>query len=167
VAPGVNGGFQGTVKSPMNKGRVYGIPGIGLAGDWPGGWTQTYAQVDTEAGMHGFDRDYFVQQVVGLTQLASEFMLVKPLVIDLGWGILKSALLKLPDAGFVEPRAAKLQRQVLVNQYVAAFRQVESGALSEARTALSSLSTKISASVISEQLGSIQTLVDHQMAKLA
>ena len=60
VAPGVNGGFQGTVKSPMNKGRAYGIPGIGLAGDWPGGWTQTYAQLDTEAGAHGFDKDYFV-----------------------------------------------------------------------------------------------------------
>ena len=41
AGPGVNGGFQGTVKSPMNKGRAYGIPGIGLAGDWPGGWTQT------------------------------------------------------------------------------------------------------------------------------
>jgi hypothetical protein len=39
VAPGVNGGFQGKVKSPMNKGREYQIPGIGLAGDWPGGWT--------------------------------------------------------------------------------------------------------------------------------
>ena len=37
VAPGVNGGFQGTVKSPMNKGRGYKIPGVGLAGDWPGG----------------------------------------------------------------------------------------------------------------------------------
>jgi hypothetical protein len=33
VEQGVNGGFQGTVKSPMNKGRVYRIPGIGLAGD--------------------------------------------------------------------------------------------------------------------------------------
>ncbi len=55
MAPGVNGGFQGTVKSPMNKGRAYGLPGIGLAGDWPGAWTQTYAQADTEAGMHGFD----------------------------------------------------------------------------------------------------------------
>lgn len=32
--------------------------------------------------MHGFDSDYFVQ-VAGLTQLIGEFMLVKPLVIDL------------------------------------------------------------------------------------
>ena len=46
--PGVNGGLQGLVKSPMNKGRAYRIPGVGLAGDWPGGWTQTFAQIDTE-----------------------------------------------------------------------------------------------------------------------
>ena len=72
VGPGVNGAFQGTVKSPMNKGRAYGIPGVGLAGDWPGGWTQTYAQVDTEAGMHGFDKNYFVQQVAGWREARSK-----------------------------------------------------------------------------------------------
>ena len=72
-----NGGFQGRVKSPMNKGRAYQIPGIGLAGDWPGGWTQTYAQLDTEAGAHGFDQDYFVQQVAGLSQLAGDLMQVR------------------------------------------------------------------------------------------
>jgi hypothetical protein len=144
--------------------QAFGWRATGLAA---GGWTQTYAQVDTEAGMHGFDRDYFVQQVAGLAQLAGEFMVVKPLVIDLGWGTLKSALVKLPDTGYVEPHAAKQQRQILVNQYVAAFRRVESGTLGEARAALSSLSAKISASVVNEQLGSIQALVDHQLAKLA
>ena len=167
TGPGVNGGLQGTVKSPMNKGRTYGIPGIGLAGDWPGGWTQTYAQVDTEAGMAGFDRDYFVQQVAGLSQLAGEFMLVKPVVIDLGWGTLKSALVKLADAGFIEPHEAKLQRQILLNQYVAAFRQVEAGALGEARTALSSLVNTISASVVSEQENALLPLVERQLAKLS
>ena len=93
----------------MNKGKAYGIPGIGLAGDWPGGWTQTYAQLDTEAGPHGFDKDYFVQQVAGLSQLTGELMLVKPVVIDLGWGNLKSALVKLPDSGFVAPHDAAMQ----------------------------------------------------------
>jgi len=117
VGPGVNGGFQGTVKSPMNKGRAYRIPGIGLAGDWPGGWTQTYAQQDTEAGAHGFDKNYFVQQVAGLSQLAGEFMLVKPLVIDLGWGTLKSALVNLQDSAFVTPHEAGALRQTLVDQY--------------------------------------------------
>jgi hypothetical protein len=165
--PGVNGGFQGTVKSPMNKGRGYGIPGIGLAGDWPGGWTQTYAQVDTEAGIHGFDKDYFVQQVAGLSQLAGEFMLVNPLVIDLGWGTLKSALVKLPDSGFVASQEAAAHRQILVNQYTTAFRHVEATALGEARSALHSLSSNISALVVSDRQEALRALVDGQFGKLA
>ena len=167
VEPGVNGGFQGTVKSPMNKGRVYGIPGIGLAGDWPGGWTQTYAQVDTEAGAHGFDKNYFVQQVAGLSQLAGEFMLVKPLVIDLGWGALKSALVRLKDSGFVAPRQAAARRKTLVNQYVAAFRCVEASALDQATEALNSLVANISAWVVNDQQGTLRELVESQRAKLA
>ncbi len=167
TGPGINGGFQGTVKSPMNKGRAYGIPGIGLAGDWPGGWTQTYAQVDTEAGMRGFDKAYFVQQVAGLSQLAGEFMIVKPLVIDLGWGMLKSALVKLPDSGFVASRDAAAHRQSLVDQYVAAFRQVERAALGEARTALSTLAANISTWVVSDQQPALRTLLEGQRAKLA
>src|SRR5581483_5718962 len=109
VEPGVNGGFQSSVKSPMNKGRAYGIPGMGLAGDWPGAWTQTFAQMDTEAGPHGFDKDYFVQQVAGLSQLAGELMVVKPGVIDLGWGELKSALVQLADKDFGAKAAAAEQ----------------------------------------------------------
>jgi hypothetical protein len=166
VAPGVNGGFQGTVKSPMNKGRVYGIPGIGLAGDWPGGWTQTYAQGDTEAGAQGFDKNYFVQQVAGLSQLAGEFMLVKPLVIDLGWGGLKSALVKLEDSGFVRPQQAAARRKTLVNQYVAAFRYVEDSALDQATDALNSLVANISAWVVTDQQGTLRQLVESQRAKL-
>ena len=167
VEPGVNGGFQGTVKSPMNKGRVYGIPGIGLAGDWPGGWTQTYAQVDTEAGEHGFDKNYFVQQVAGLSQLAGELMLVKPLVIDLGWGALKSALVKLQDSAFVAQHEAAARRKTLVNQYVAAFRCVEASALDQATAALNSLVANISAWVVNDQQGTLRELVESQRAKLA
>jgi len=166
VGPGVNGGFQGTVKSPMNKGRAYRIPGIGLAGDWPGGWTQTYAQVDTEAGAHGFDKDYFVQQVAGLSQLAGEFMLVKPLVIDLGWGTLKSALVNLQDSGFIAPHEATAHRQTLLNQYVAAFRHVEAAALDPAKSALNGLAANISAWVGTDQQSALSALVDGQIAKL-
>ena len=156
VAPGVNGGFQGTVKSPMNKGRAYKVPGIGLAGDWPGAWTQTYAQADTEAGPHGFDEHYFVQQVAGLSQLAAELMLVKPIVIDLGWGTLKSALMKLPDG----PRAAVLA------EYVAMFRHVEVGALAQARRALADLDAHVASTAPVEERRAIKTLVDGQMVKL-
>jgi hypothetical protein len=166
VEPGVNGGFQGTVKSPMNKGRAYRIPGIGLAGDWPGGWTQTYAQLDTEAGAHGFDKEYFVQQVAGLSQLAGDLMRVKPLVIDLGWGALKSALVNLPDNGFLAPHEAAAQRQALVGRYVAAFKQVESDARDAARTALSDLAADISARVAADQQKALNALVDAQRAKL-
>jgi hypothetical protein len=166
VEPGVNGGFQGTVKSPMNKGRAYGIPGIGLAGDWPGGWTQTYAQIDSEAGPHGFDAEYFVQQVGGLSQLAGELMLVNPLIIDLGWGRLKSALAKLPDAGFAVPREATQHRQTLVDQYVSAFRYVEAAALDRAKDMLIELAANVSTWLVTEQQHALKTLVDNQVAKL-
>jgi hypothetical protein len=143
--PGINGGFQGAVKSPMNKGRGYKIPGCGLAGDWPGGWTQTYAQVDTEAGPHGFDENYFVAQVAGLSQIAGEFMHVRPLVIDLGWGELKTAVLALKD-----PAA--------LAQYVDVFRKVETGRAEQARSGLKDLAEKHTA---------LNKLIDAQLAKLS
>jgi hypothetical protein len=166
VAPGINGGFQGRVKSPMNKGRVYRLPGIGLAGDWPGGWTQTYAQVDTEAGAHGFDQNYFVQQVAGLSQIAGDLMHVRPQVIDLGWGKLRSALMKLPDAAFTAPHEAKAQRQTLVDQYVAAFRHVEAAAIDKARGALKDLAANTAARLVPDRHGALAALVDGQLAKL-
>ena len=151
----------------MNRGRSLRIPGVGLAGDWPGGWTQTFAQVDTEAGPHGFDENYFVRQVAGLTQIAGDMMLVKPIVIDLGWGTLKSALVAVKDAGFVAPNEAAADRQALVNQYVAAFRHVEAGALDQARTALKDLAANVSRRVVPDQQAAIGKLVDGQLAKLA
>ena len=166
VAPGVNGGFQSRVKSPMNKGRSYGIPGLGLAGDWPGAWTQTYAQLDTEAGVQGFDRDYFVQQVAGLSQIAGDLMRVKPIVIDLGWGELKSALAKLPDTAFVAPKEAGAQRSALMDQYVAAFRRLEAGSAEEASGKLKELAANAAASVAPDHLGAIGKLVESQRAKL-
>jgi hypothetical protein len=164
--PGVNGGFQGQVKSPMNKGRDYKIPGIGLAGDWPGGWTQTFAQFDTEAGPHGFDEQYFVQQVAGLTQLAGELMLVRPLTIDLGWGAIKSALNTLREADFAAPAKAAEQRKALLAEYVAAFRHAEAAKHPEARIALKDLATSVSSSVATEKQAALKKLVDNQLAKL-
>ena len=70
VEPGIHGGFQTATRSPLNKGGSYNppIPGVGLAGDWPGAWTQTYSQIDTEAGPMGFSPEYFVQQVAGMNR---------------------------------------------------------------------------------------------------
>jgi hypothetical protein len=167
VAPGINGGFQGTVKSPMNKGRAYGIPGIGLAGDWPGGWTQTFAQMNTEAGVHGFDKDYFVKQVAGLSQIAGELMMVDPKVIDLGWGKLRSALMKLPDANFVAHDDATSERKALLSRYVETFRHVEAGSLQEAQNSLKSLRTSVALAIASDQQHDINSLIDDRLEKLA
>jgi len=166
VGPGVNGGFQGSVKSPMNKGRGYGIPGLGLAGDWPGGWTQTYAQIDTEAGAHGFDKDYFVQQVAGLSQVTGDLMTVKPLVIELGWGELKSAIVKLTQTDFVAPQNAADDIRALVDQYSAAFRKVEATANAEARTLLKDLEATVAKRVVPEKRAAVNKLIDGQLAKL-
>lgn len=166
VGPGVNGGFQGSVKSPMNKGRGYRIPGLGLAGDWPGGWTQTYAQLDTEAGAHGFDKDYFVQQVAGLSQVTGDLMTVKPVVIDLGWGELKSAIVKLTQTDFAAPQHAADDLQGLVDQYVAVFRKVEAASTAEARTLLKDLGANVSKRVVPEKQAAFNKLIDGQLAKL-
>jgi hypothetical protein len=123
--------------------------------------------VDTEAGAQGFDKDYFVQQVAGLSQLAGEFMLVKPLVIDLGWGALKSALMNLLNSGFNAPREATAHRKALVDHYIAAFREVEAADLDEAKSKLKGLAANISAWVVPDQQGAISALVDGQLRKLA
>jgi hypothetical protein len=167
VEPGIHGGFQGLVKSPVNKGRVYKIPGVGLAGDWPGAWTQTYAQLDTEAGPHGFDPVYFTTQVAGLSQIAGEMMLARPNVIDLGWGELKSALVKLQDADFAKPADAAATRRTMLDAYLAAFRQLETGAASKAGDTLKHLSTTTTATLTPDHAAAITVLVDRQRAKIA
>ncbi len=167
VEPGVNGGFQASVKSPMNKGRAYHIPGIGLAGDWPGAWTQTFAQLDTEAGPHGFDPEYFVQQVAGLSQIAAELMAVKPMVIDLGWGELKSALIQIADADFVAKGTAGERRRNLVQQYAEAFRKVEEDAPAEAKAKLKDLAANVSAWIGPGKRTDIDALVEKQISKLS
>jgi hypothetical protein len=165
--PGVNGGFQGSVKSPMNKGRMFKIPGMGLAADWPGAWTQSFAQVDTEAGPHGFDEKYFMQQISGLSQLAGELSLVKPIVIDLGWGDIKSALIKIADSGFVSRQEAAKQRENLIDQYAAAFRKVEVAANDDARSALKNLAANVSSWVVPDKQAALSKLLDGQISKLS
>ena len=108
-----------------------------------------------------------MQQVAGLSQLTGEFMLVKPIVIDLGWGNLKSALIKLPDSGFVAPSKAAAQRRTLVDQYVAAFRKVESAAYADAKSTLGSLAVNVSAWVAPDKQAAVSTIIDGQIAKLS
>ena len=93
-----------------------------------------------------------------MTQIAGDMMLVKPLVIDLGWGTLKTALVNLKDAGFVAPQEAAARRQALVNQYVAAFRHVEANALDQARTTLKGLATNVAQWVVPDQQAAVTKL---------
>jgi hypothetical protein len=165
--PGVNGVFQGSVKSPMNRGRDFKVPGVGLAGDWPGTWTQTYSQVDTEAGPSGFDEHYFLAQVAGLSQVAGDLMRVDPRVIDLGWGEMKTALVKLKDEAVASAASGAAGRQALLAQYTAAFRQAEQGARDGATTALKTLSKSVSEQVAPEARAAIVTKIDTQVTKLA
>ncbi len=166
VAPGVNGGFQGKVKSPMNKGRELGIPGVGLAGDWPGGWTQTFAQIDTEAGAHGFDADYFMQQVAGLTQITGDLLRVKPLTIDLGWGELKSSLANLGDNAFNQPADAATTRKALLDEYRSVFKHVETGDIAAAKPALQQLAERFGAKIAASAQAGPRRRMEAQIAKL-
>ncbi len=166
AAPGLNGGRQARVRSPMNKGREFKIPGMGLAGDWPGGWTQTYSQMDTEAGPLGFDKNYFRAQVGGLSQIAGDLMRVDPKVIDLGWGEIKSAIAKLDDKVFLKADSSKEQRQALLDRYGAAFRAVEAGDHAKSQAMLKSLSASLPSQVAPDAGQKVAALIDTQMAKI-
>ena len=101
-----------------------------------------------------------------LTQLAGEFILVHPRVIDLGRGKLKSALLNLRDSDFVARREPAAQRQNLVKQYVAAFREVERAKLDQAKTTLKDLAANAASSVATEPRVAFMALLDAQLARL-
>jgi hypothetical protein len=94
-------------------------------------------------------------------------MHVRPQVIDLGWGTLRSALVDLPDSAFVAPQEAAAHRRALIDQYVAAFRHVEAAALERARGALDDLAANAAAWVVTEKKNALRALVDGQLAKLA
>jgi len=185
VAPGANGGYMKSVNSPLNKGRSYkpNIPGIGLAGDWPGAWTQEYSQLSTEAGFHGFDEDYFVQQVAGLTQIAGAVMAKSNFSItaDFGWGNIASGLTctlpsictsapvtgLLPDSQFATPANAQAQRAQLVAEYESAFWDVSRGNYASAITKLQTLEANVNNWILAPNDTALIILIDNQIAKLA
>jgi hypothetical protein len=107
-----------------------------------------------------------VPQVAGLSQLAGELMLVEPRVIELGWGELKSALVNLEDQAFVARPEAAARRRALLDQYVAAFRQVEAAALDQARSSLEDLAANAAAWVVADHKKSLGALLEGQLAKL-
>ena len=98
--------------------------------------------------------------------MTGEFMHVKPTVIDLGWGDIKSALLNLADKSFVKAAEVKTARQALMDQYVAAFRQVERGVYKDASAALTTLSSTVRTTIAPDDQPAIKKLIDQQIAKL-
>jgi hypothetical protein len=184
VAPGVNGGFQKQVLSPVNKGRSYSpqIPGIGLAGDWPGAWTQEYSQLSTEAGFAGFDENYFVTQVAGLTQIAGSIMAQDniKIVLDLGWGQVASGLTctlpsicptrpptgLLPDSQFNVPATAPAIRAKLMFLYNTAMAFLENGQYAQAKSLLQNLQLSISSVIKDPNQTALNILISGQLAKL-
>ena len=179
--PGVHGGYQSPVRSPLNRGSDFGIAGLGLAGDWPGAWTQTYAQLQTEAEgeVVGFDADNFLQEVAGFSQMIGNLMLVDPIVIDRGWGSIRAGLQceiaaicsnpptgRLPDSQFVSPVDAPSTRQILLNQYFAITDLLEKGKYAKAKTALTKLQTDITTFVAEPNRTALNVLISTQAAKL-
>jgi len=179
--PGVNGGYQSPVRSPLNKGSQFGVAGLGLAGDWPGAWTQTYAQFKTEAEgeVVGFDADNFLQEIAGFSQMVGNLMLVDPIVIDPGWGSIRAGLQCqiaaicqtpptgfLPDSQFVSPADASSARQILLNEYFTVTDWLDKGRYDKAKTALTSLQNDITTFVAEPNRSALNLLISTQAAKL-
>jgi len=179
--PGVNGGYQSPVRSPLNKGSQFGIAGLGLAGDWPGAWTQTYAQFQTEAEgeVVGFDADNFLQEIAGFSQMVGNLMLVDPIVIDPGWGNIRAGLQCeiaaicsppptgfLPNSQFVSPADASSARQILLNEYFTVTDWLEKGRYDKAKTALTNLQNDITTFIAEPNRTALNLLVSTQAAKL-
>ena len=93
-------------------------------------------------------------------------MLVRPLISDLGWGKLRSALANLPNVSFAASRDAGQMRKLLLDQYVGAVRQVERGAADAAKSALKELAASVASHVATEQQRAVASLVEGQRAKL-
>ena len=119
--------------------------------------------MDTEAGLLGFDRNYFRAQVGGLSQIAGELMQVDPKVIDLGWGELRGAIAKLDEKSLRTQGA----RKSLMDRYLASFRAREAGDAAAAQSGLKTLAASLPASVTPEAGQKISTLIDSQLAKNA
>ena len=93
-------------------------------------------------------------------------MLVRPIVIDLGWGKLKSELVNLTDSAFVASKNAAADRRLLLEQYTSAFRSVDAGASDKAKRTLKELFANISTRVVPDKHSALKGLVDGQLAKL-
>lgn len=187
VAPGMLGGYQKSV----NSAELKGSPGFGLAGDWPGNWTQSYSQLNTEAScptptncsqVPGWDANYFVATTGGMTELAGLMMAQTnyKIVADLGWGNIASGLTctisaicvttpttgQLPDSSFKNSGNASTQRAQLVSDYQNAFQYVVQGQYRQAINGLNTLQSDINNFIGGATATKFSILIGGQVTKL-
>ena len=187
VAPGMLGGYQKSV----NSAELKGSPGFGLAGDWPGNWTQSYSQLTTEAGcptpttctsVPGWDANYFVATTAGMTELAGKMMAQTnfKIVSDLGWGSIASGIQctisaicvttpttgLLPDSSFKAPASAPTQRAQLNSDYQTAFQYVVQGQYRQAINGLNTLQSDINNFIGGTIATKFSILIGGQITKL-
>jgi hypothetical protein len=160
--PGINGGYMTSARTPMMVGSSLRPkkPGIGFAGNWPGAHTQVYS------GLRYFDPKLFRTQVLGMSQIVGELMLVKPVVIDLGWGNLHAMLANLNGDLFVTPVKWANRKAAFFDTYARVFSQVESGDLSSARAGLEALKSELLSEVTPAEAMPLIVVIDEQIAKL-
>jgi hypothetical protein len=130
--------------------------------------------------MFGFNPEYFLQQVAGMSQIIGNLMVVDPIVIDLGWGPIKAGLLcqisaicnspppsgLLPDSQFVFPASASSNRQMLVDEYLDMTDQLEKGKYDKVKKALIKLQADITTYIKEPNRTALNLQIAGQIAKL-
>lgn len=135
------------------------IPGGGLAADWVGSHTQTFA------GIKRFDKHLFVTQVAGMSQIVGNLMLVAPVVLDYVWGDLNVMIRDLPDGAFNDPTQASKLRDVLLDKDDAIFDEVRSGEYKGAIHKLENLKKKIIDWIVVANQAALIEKIDLAIAK--
>ena len=114
-----------------------------------------------------------------MSQVIGNMMVVDPLVIDFGWGNLKSGLAcqdkilcttapktgYLPDSQFNNPSTAAATRAQLIALYNVAMTQLEQGLYDQAKSKLASLQQAIGDSVKDPNQTALNLLITAQLAK--
>jgi hypothetical protein len=107
-------------------------------------------------------------------------MVVEPLVIDFGWGNLKSGLActdkfvcsttpatgLLPDSQFLYPAIAPVLRTALISEYNLAMTQLETGQYAASKTTLESMQAAVASWVAEPNQTALQVLLTTQVNKM-
>jgi hypothetical protein len=144
------------VRDTQNFGKSR-LPSIGLAGNWPGYHTQTFA------GIERFDKQLFYEQVAGLSQIAGQFMVADLTAIDLVWGNLKTAIRKLPDKAFKQPAQASIQRAELFKAFddlFKPFKQKQIDSCGKASPKLQSMKKQVADWIVDASQASVDAKID-------